>query len=76
MDYSSPSKIADILRVNKIEIVISTIGVLFEDTHQAQLNLIDGAVQAGTVSRFAPSEFGLDYVEAVTQLVLTLAVLK
>ncbi|EEU40021.1 uncharacterized protein NECHADRAFT_34150 [Fusarium vanettenii 77-13-4] len=55
-DYSSPESIADVLRSNGTEVVISTIGILFEDTHQAQMNLIEGAEKSGTVKRFAPSD--------------------
>jgi hypothetical protein len=58
------SAIAEILRKNEVRVVISAIGVLFEDTHRAQINLIKGAAKAGTVTRFAPSEFGLDYIKA------------
>lgn len=64
VDYSSPESIADVIRSNGTEVVISTIGVLFEDTHQAQMNLIEGAEKSGTVKRFAPSEFAYDYLAA------------
>ncbi|KAM5356921.1 hypothetical protein ACJ41O_003567 [Fusarium nematophilum] len=67
VDYTDPDDIAGVLRSNKIEVVISTIGILFEDTHLAQMNLIEGAERSGTVKRFAPSEFGIDYVEAAKQ---------
>ncbi|KAH7274802.1 hypothetical protein B0J15DRAFT_556637 [Fusarium solani] len=56
VDYSSPESIAEVLRSNGTEVVISTIGVLFEDTYQAQMNLIEGAEKSGTVKRFAPSD--------------------
>ncbi|KAH8586948.1 hypothetical protein B0O99DRAFT_527682 [Bisporella sp. PMI_857] len=56
VDYLNPTQIAEVLRANNINTVISTIGILSEDTHRAQLNLIDGAVEAGTVTRFAPSD--------------------
>ncbi|KAM6521650.1 hypothetical protein FSOLCH5_006406 [Fusarium solani] len=64
VDYSSPESIAEVLRSNGTEVVISTIGVLFEDTYQAQMNLIEGAEKSGTVKRFAPSEFAYDYLAA------------
>ncbi|KAH9210366.1 hypothetical protein DL95DRAFT_308064 [Leptodontidium sp. 2 PMI_412] len=56
VDYSSPIQISEILKANNIHTVISAIGVLYNDTHEAQMNLIDGAAKAGTVRRFAPSE--------------------
>ncbi|KAL5584045.1 hypothetical protein FOVSG1_015396 [Fusarium oxysporum f. sp. vasinfectum] len=64
IDYSDVSAIAEVLRKNEVRVVISAIGVLFEDTHRAQINLIKGAAEAGTVTRFAPSEFGIDYIKA------------
>ncbi|OCK84255.1 NAD(P)-binding protein [Lepidopterella palustris CBS 459.81] len=67
IDYDSPSSIAAVLKSNNIDTVISTMSIFTEAQAQAQLNLIEGAVQSGTVRRFAPSEFGIDYVEAKRQ---------
>ncbi|KAF4312024.1 Cytochrome P450 [Botryosphaeria dothidea] len=64
LDYSSPSSIAERLREENIDTVISVIGILSEEDHNAQINLIEGAAQSGTVTRFAPSEYGWDYEEA------------
>ncbi|KAB2580337.1 hypothetical protein DBV05_g1254 [Lasiodiplodia theobromae] len=61
LDYSSPSSIAERLRAENIDTVVSVIGMLSEDDHRAQLNLIEGAALSGTVTRFAPSEYGWDY---------------
>ncbi|RSL68044.1 hypothetical protein CEP54_002961 [Fusarium duplospermum] len=38
-DYTNPESIASVLRSNGTEVVISTIGVLFEDTHQSMMSL-------------------------------------
>jgi hypothetical protein len=65
VDYSDIDNIAGVLRSNNVEVVLSTIGILFEDTHISQMNLIDGAERSGTVKRFAPSEFAVDYVAAI-----------
>ncbi|RSM05067.1 hypothetical protein CEP52_006514 [Fusarium oligoseptatum] len=46
VDYTDPENIADVLRSNGTEVVISTIGILFEDTHKSQMNLI-GAAEGG-----------------------------
>lgn len=43
--------------------------MLSEDDHRAQLNLIEGAALSGTVTRFAPSEYGWDYEGAAKQSV-------
>jgi len=63
IDYTSPESIASALKAENIDTVISTIGIFQEEQQKAQLNLIDGAVASGTVKRFAPSEFGLDYLQ-------------
>jgi len=52
-----------VLKENKIDTIVSTMGIFADAAQKAQLNLIDGAVQSGTVKRFAPSEFGLDYYQ-------------
>jgi len=62
IDYDSPEKISSVLKGENIDTVISTMAILGPEQQQAQGNLIDGAVLSGTVKRFAPSEFGLDYV--------------
>ncbi|EQB43253.1 hypothetical protein CGLO_18107 [Colletotrichum gloeosporioides Cg-14] len=67
VDYSNVSQITDLLESNNIEVVISAIGIVFEDSYCAQMNLIEGASRSTTVRRFAPSEFTLDYVQGVTQ---------
>ncbi|KAH0422190.1 hypothetical protein CcaCcLH18_12971 [Colletotrichum camelliae] len=67
IDYSNVSQITDLLESNNIEVVISAIGIVFEDSHRAQLNLIEGASHSTTVRRFAPSEFALDYVEGAAR---------
>ncbi|KAH7378922.1 hypothetical protein BKA64DRAFT_714097 [Cadophora sp. MPI-SDFR-AT-0126] len=64
VDYSDVSAIAELLRSNNIEVVVSATAVLLEDTHRAQINLIKGAAEAGTVTRFTPSEFAIDYIKA------------
>ncbi|RSL65558.1 hypothetical protein CEP53_003628 [Fusarium sp. AF-6] len=61
MDYANPDNISNVLRSNGTEVVISTIGILFEDTHKSQMNLIEGAEKSETIKRFAPSEFAYDY---------------
>lgn len=71
IDYCNPKEIADILRQNQIDTIISCLGADNEKAGTAQLNLIDGAALSATVRRFAPSEFGLDYLEAARQYIIT-----
>ena len=61
LDYSSVDNIADVLRNYEIEAVVSALNLDFETIASAQVNLIRGASQAGTVKRFIPSDFNVDY---------------
>ncbi|KAH9226556.1 hypothetical protein K456DRAFT_1754692 [Colletotrichum gloeosporioides 23] len=56
VDYSNVSQITGLLKSNNIEVIISAIGIVFEDSYRAQMNLIEGASRSTTVRRFAPSE--------------------
>ncbi|KAL6401342.1 hypothetical protein AUP68_15211 [Ilyonectria robusta] len=64
VDYSSPDNIADVLKDNVIDTMVSCLTMNTEKDSHAQLNLIEGAVKSTTVRRFAPSEFGIDYMVA------------
>lgn len=67
VDYDSPQSIAQTLAANDIHTIISTMAIISEEHSNAQLNLIDAAIQSKTVKRFAPSHFGIDYEEAKKQ---------
>ncbi|KAH7065836.1 hypothetical protein BKA63DRAFT_165944 [Paraphoma chrysanthemicola] len=60
-DYNDPSSIKQLLQKHNIEIVISALGLFSEESSQAQLNLINAAIDSGTVKKFIPSEFGIKY---------------
>jgi len=64
IDYKSSTVIASILKSHNIDTIISTLPINTEDQSQAQLVLIEGAVLSGTVIRFAPSEYAIDFLEA------------
>jgi hypothetical protein len=74
IDYASPDDIAEVLKTNNIDTVISITGMHSEEHLQSQFNLIDAAVKSGTVKRFAPSEFAADNAEAVRRRVRPLCV--
>ena len=61
LDYSSVEEIANSLRKYEVETVISTLNLDFEEIASVQVNLVRGASQAGTVKRFIPSDFNVDY---------------
>ena len=67
IDYSSPIDIAATLAKNQIHTIISCVNLSREESNEAQLHLIEGAAKSGSVVRFAPSEFGIDYIEAAKQ---------
>jgi hypothetical protein len=78
IDYSSPKAIGELLERNGINTVISCLTLATEEASDAQLRLIEGAAKASTVRRFAPSEYGIDYMEAARQYGIkrTLRILK
>jgi hypothetical protein len=64
VDYTSVNAVAEILKRHLIDTVISAMKIGGEESSKAQLNLIEAAEKSGTVKRFAPSEFGIDNMEA------------
>ncbi|KFZ16703.1 hypothetical protein V502_04964 [Pseudogymnoascus sp. VKM F-4520 (FW-2644)] len=63
VDYAVPATITAVLEENRVDTVISCLHLNSKEASDAQLNLIEGVAKASTVERFAPSEFGLDYLE-------------
>lgn len=64
VDYTSIDSLTIVLKEHFIDTIISTMQVGNEESSNSQLNLIDAAEKSGTVKRFAPSEFGIDCMEA------------
>jgi len=62
-DYTNTAGMTNLLKEHNIDIVISALGLFSEDSAQAQLNLINAAIAAGTVKKFIPSEYGIKYTE-------------
>ncbi|GME35598.1 uncharacterized protein BGW36DRAFT_414534 [Neofusicoccum parvum] len=60
VDYSSPSSIAQVLRENEIDTIISTAGVYTDELAEVQFRLIDAAVQCGTVKRNYPLSYSVN----------------
>lgn len=54
---------AGMLESHNIHTIISTIGLISEETSQSQLNLIEAAEQSSTTQRFIPSEFSFIQTE-------------
>ncbi|KFY41628.1 hypothetical protein V494_02898 [Pseudogymnoascus sp. VKM F-4513 (FW-928)] len=63
VDYAVPATITAVLEENRVDTVVSCLHLNSKEASDSQLNLIEGAARASSVERFAPSEFGLDYLE-------------
>ncbi|KAL8741033.1 MAG: hypothetical protein Q9190_006321 [Brigantiaea leucoxantha] len=60
-DYANVGAVTSLLKENEIHTVISTLSPPSPEVHAAQDSLIRGAAASGTVKRFIPSEWGIDY---------------
>ncbi|KAI1818262.1 hypothetical protein GGS20DRAFT_529240 [Poronia punctata] len=61
VDYTNTGNIIRILQENNVEAVVSALLLTDEDVAQAQLNLIKAAADSGTVTKFIPSEYYIDF---------------
>lgn len=61
LDYSNVNKIACILREHDVTVVVSALVLFDANAANAQINLIRGAAQSTTVTKFLPSEYHLDF---------------
>lgn len=50
-----------IFQENNVEVVVSTLFLFDEGVSQSQINLIRAAAQSGTVTKFIPSEYYIDF---------------
>lgn len=61
VDYALVSEVRDVLRHHEIDTVISALNLQWPGAADSQINLIRAAAQSGSVKRFIPSEFNIDY---------------
>jgi len=61
LDYNNVNQIESILRENGINVVVSALVLLDSNAAKSQINLIRGAAQSTTVTKFIPSEYHLDF---------------
>ncbi|KAL8801473.1 MAG: hypothetical protein Q9182_004440 [Xanthomendoza sp. 2 TL-2023] len=59
--YDNLDSLVDLLKANEIHTLMSTLSPPTPEVHQIELNLIRAASQSGTVKRFVPSEWGVDF---------------
>ncbi|KAF1844389.1 NAD(P)-binding protein [Cucurbitaria berberidis CBS 394.84] len=60
-NYSDSVTVKKILQDYNVEVVISALALFTEDSAKAQIKLINAAIESGTVKRFIPSEYGINY---------------
>ncbi|KAL8812391.1 MAG: hypothetical protein Q9200_001078 [Gallowayella weberi] len=59
--YDNLDSLVELLKANEIHTLMSTLSPPTPEVHQIELNLIRAASQSGTVKRFVPSEWGVDF---------------
>lgn len=65
VDYENVDQIRQILKQNEVEVVVSTLLLVDAKALDSQVNLIRGAAASGTVTKFIPSEYHLDFHKAI-----------
>ena len=50
-----------VFQENNVEVVVSALLLVDESVAQSQINLIRAAAQSGTVTKFIPSEYYIDF---------------
>lgn len=61
VDYNSVEQMKQILQENNVQVVVSALLLVDEAVAQSQINLIRAAAQSGTVTKFIPSEYYIDF---------------
>ncbi|KAF2965337.1 hypothetical protein GQX73_g8240 [Xylaria multiplex] len=61
VDYHNIQQIKHILQENNVEVVVSALLLSDDGVAQSQINLIKAAAQSGTVTKFIPSEYYIDF---------------
>ncbi|CAN9100423.1 unnamed protein product [Alternaria alternata] len=60
-DYEDVASVKQSLQKHNVEVVISALALFTEESAKAQMNLIQAAIDSGSVKRFMPSEYGVNY---------------
>ncbi|KAM0208117.1 hypothetical protein ACHAQI_007126 [Fusarium lateritium] len=62
IDYNDVASVATFLKQHDVDVVISALSLFTEEVGQAQMNLIQAAIDSNAVKRFMPSEFAFNYL--------------
>jgi saccharopine dehydrogenase-like NADP-dependent oxidoreductase len=65
IDYQDVNQVQQVLRQNHVEVVVSALLLVDQQALLSQINLIRGAASSGTVTKFIPSEYHLDFHKPV-----------
>ncbi|KAL1800893.1 hypothetical protein ACET3X_001235 [Alternaria dauci] len=60
-DYGDVASVKESLKKHNVDVVISALALFTEESARAQMNLIQAAIDSGSVKRFMPSEYGINY---------------
>ncbi|KAG9191604.1 hypothetical protein G6011_10338 [Alternaria panax] len=60
-DYNDVASVKESLKKQNVEVVISALALFTEESAKAQMNLIHATIDSGSVKRFMPSEYGINY---------------
>lgn len=60
-DYEDVASVKESLKKHNVDVVISALALFAEESAKAQMNLIQAAIDSGSVKRFMPSEYGVNY---------------
>ena len=61
VDYNDTEQMKHLFQENNVEVVVSALLLVDEGVAQSQINLIRAAAQSGTVTKFIPSEYYIDF---------------
>ncbi|KAK7429146.1 hypothetical protein QQZ08_004361 [Neonectria magnoliae] len=61
VDYNNIEQMKSIFQLNNVGAVVSALLLADETVAKAQINLIRAAAQSGTVTKFIPSEYYIDF---------------
>ncbi|KAJ6161358.1 hypothetical protein N7470_004754 [Penicillium chermesinum] len=68
IDYNDIPSMARVLEDVHVDTIVSAIGLVSDETSQAQLNLIEAAEKSRTTKRFIPSEFSFIQTEELLHI--------
>ncbi|EFE33481.1 uncharacterized protein ARB_07841 [Trichophyton benhamiae CBS 112371] len=61
VDYDNVEEMRNVLKENNVEVVVSALLLSDESVAKSQINLIRAAAESGTVTKFIPSEYYIDF---------------